>query len=71
MARSKKEDEPQYKEVTIPAGGLSELAANLWPDDILDIDKFRAHVRELWVLNHDILRTIESHTVGQKVKVPV
>jgi hypothetical protein len=60
----------QTQLVPMPAGGLYELAQQLYAADAGDDTKMREAVHELWLLNNDTLRTEDSHIVGQLVKVP-
>lgn len=55
--------------VPMPPGGLRALAGELFPDDRDNPESMNQHVSDLLVLNRDTLRTEESYTAGQQVRI--
>lgn len=56
--------------VPMPAGGIQQLATNLYPDDVNNQEAMDNHVFDLLTLNRDVLRDDTSHLVGQVVRIP-
>ncbi|SRR5581483_11636197 len=55
--------------VPMPPGGLRALAGELFPDDRDNPEAMNQHVSDLLMLNQDTLRTEESYTAGQQVRI--
>ena len=54
----------------MPAGGLTAVIDEMWPEDADNEEAFDQHLQDLMLLNNDILRNESSHMVGQHIRVP-
>jgi hypothetical protein len=57
--------------VPMPAGGIATLAELTWPDDFGNQELMDMHIKDLLILNRDIIRDDTSHSAGALVRVPV
>lgn len=60
---------PQYSYITMPIDGLRGVALSLYSGDSQDEEKMRGHIRDLWLLNQDTLRTEDAFMAHQLVRI--
>lgn len=61
---------PNFTTRIMPLCGLSQVARDLYPADIDNVEAMQQHIQELWTLNSDVLPNPESFLVGTVIQVP-
>jgi hypothetical protein len=57
------------KFVPVPAGGIMQLAEDLYPGDVKDAQAMQQHVFDLFLMNRDRIRTDTDYNPGLLVRV--
>lgn len=59
----------QAQWLPLPVGGMRALVIQLHPDDRNDAAKMQEHLDNLFLMNRDVVRDVDSHQVGAQVRI--